>query len=260
MRSKFMAIGVAVLAIVALSACSALAPAQSTLAAGEAAPALGGGTVLTTNGQTMAGVVVVGSAQASAEPEIAEVIFGVELRGDDPAALVDEAAGKIDQAIAAAKESGVADADIRTTGYNLWVETVYDPDRGTPTGEVIYHISHYLQATVRDMDRLGGMLAAVVSAGANTISGVNFTVEDTEALIDQARQDALKDAQARAEAMADGLGIELGKPVQVSEVSGSYPVYDGIGGMGGAMEAAAPSIVPGSFSVSVSIQVVYEIR
>ena len=76
MRSKFMAIGVAVLAIVALSACSALAPAQSTLAAGEAAPALGGGTVLTTNGQTMAGVVVVGSGQASAEPEIAEVIFG----------------------------------------------------------------------------------------------------------------------------------------------------------------------------------------
>jgi hypothetical protein len=33
----------------------------------------------------------------------------------------------------------------------------------------------------------------------------------------------------------------------------------GVGG-GGGMEVAAPSISPGTFSVSVSVQVVYEIR
>jgi uncharacterized protein YggE len=188
------------------------------------------------------------------------VTFGVELRGDDPAAIVDDAAGRIDRAMAAAREAGVAEADIRTTGYNLWVETIYDPERGTPTGEVVYHVSHYVQATLRDTDLVGDMLASVISAGANAVSGVNFTIDDTQALVDQARQDALADAARRAQAMADGLDIELGQPTLVTEVSGGYPVLSDRGGIGGAGEAAAPSIVPGSFSVSVSVQVAYEIR
>ena len=61
--------------------------------------------------------------------------------------------------------------------------------------------------------------------------------------------------------MADELGITLGKPILVMETSGDHPVQldRGLGG-GGAVEAAAPSISPGSFSVSVSVRVVYEIN
>jgi len=246
----------------ALTACGRVG-ALPTLAAEGTSPVLGGGGgTLSTNGQFVEGLVVVGTGTASAEPEVAQITFGVELRGDDPAALVDEAARKIDQAISAAKKLAVADEDIQTVGYNLWVENIYDPDKGIPTGEVVYHVSHQVQVTLRDLDRVGELLSAVVEAGANSISGVSFTVEDSEALVEQARQQALEDAGARAKQMAEGLGIALGKPTLVMETGGQYPVSieRGVGGGGGMVEVAAPAISPGTFSVSVSVQVVYEIR
>ena len=235
-----------------------------TLAAGEAAPPLGGGGgggVVSPTGQFVEGLVVVGTGTASAEPEGAQITFGVELRGEDPATLVDEAARKIDQAIAAARGLGVAEGSVQTTGYNLWVENVYDPEKGTPTGEVVYHLSHHIQVTLRDLDQVGELLAAAVEAGTNSISGVSFSVEDPQALVEQARQKALEDGAARAEQMAEGLEITLGKPILVMETSGAYPFpVEGRGGGGGMAEMAAPVISPGTFSVSVSVQIVYEIH
>jgi uncharacterized protein YggE len=238
-----------------------------SLAAGEAAPPLGGGDgggTVSSTGQFVEGLVVVGTGTASAEPEVALITFGVELRGDDPASLVDEAARKIDQAIAVAQELGVADGDAQTTGYNLWVENIHDPETGIPTGEVVYHLSHYVQATLRDLDRVGKLLAAAVEAGANSISGVSFTVEDPQALVEQARQRALQDAASRAKQMADGLQIALGKPILMMETGGGMPVSGGWGvgggGGGGIAEVAAPAISPGTFSVSVNVQIVYEIQ
>jgi uncharacterized protein YggE len=113
----------------------------------------------------------VGTGTARAEPEVAQITFGVELRGDDPAALVDEEARKIDGAIAAPREMGIANGDVRTTVYNLWVENTHDPETGMPTGDVAYHVSHNVQVILRDLDQVGELLvAAVVGAGANSIS------------------------------------------------------------------------------------------
>jgi uncharacterized protein YggE len=236
-----------------------------TQAAGEKASALGGGGGgwVSTGGQFTEGLVVVGIGIASAEPEAAQVNVGVELRGENPAALVDEGAQKVEKIISAVHELGVSEEDIRTTGYNLWIETVHDPETGRPTGEVVYHLSHYVQVTLHDLNQVGELLAAVVEAGANTISGVNFIVEDSEALVEQARQQALENAATRADQMAAGLGITLGKPILVTETGdGLAPMeWGGRGGGGDMVETiAAPSISPGTFSVSVSVQIVYEIR
>lgn len=261
---KFWRIGIPIVLMLALAACTQVRTSP-TLAAEEQSVEQGGGGggIAQSTGQLAQGLVAVGTGAASAEPEMATVTFGVELRGDNPAAIMEEAANKIDRAIAAAQELGVSEEDIQTTGYNLWVETIYDPEKGMPTGEVVYHVSHYIQATLRDLERVGDLLAAVVEAGANTISGVSFSVEDPEALAEQARQQALEDARAKAEKMAGVLDIALGKLVLVMETSGAYPMplaARDLGMGGGGMEMAAPSISPGTFSVSVSVQVVYEIR
>jgi uncharacterized protein YggE len=263
MTGRLWRMGALALLVLVLASCGQMA-AVPTQAAGEASVARGGGGgVIAPSGQITEGLAVVGSGTASAEPEVAQVVFGVELRGDEPAAIVNEGAQRIDRAIAAAQGLGIPEDDIRTTGYNLWVETVYDPERGIPTGEVVYHLSHYVEVTLRDLDQVGNLLAGVVDAGANTISGVSFTVEDPDALVEQARRQALENAAAQAQQMAAALDIALGKPTAVMEVGGVYPPtavrVEGIGG-GGMDMAAAPSVSPGTFSVSVSIQVVYEIR
>lgn len=260
MKPKSWLIALPILLLLTMSACGQ-AGTSPTLAAGEPARMLGGGGISYVSGGTITqGLVATGTATVSAEPEIVQITFGVDLRGNDPAAVVNEAAQKINRAIAAARGVGVDEKDLQTTSYNVWVETVYDPQTGQPTGQVVYHASHFVMATLRDLSKTGNLLAAVVEAGANSISGVNFTVENPDALVKEARQKALENARAQAEQMAQVLGISLGKPVLVSE-GGWYPVApvaraEGMGGGG----VEAPSVSPGAFSVTVSVQVVYEIR
>jgi uncharacterized protein YggE len=256
MKGKLWSFGILILAASLLSACGQ--PGASSSAPSGAARVSTGSGVLP-SGQFSEGLVVVGTGTASADPEIARVTFGVELRGDDPVALVDEAAAKVDAAIAAAKGLGVADTDVQTVNYNLWVETVTDPQTGTPTGEVVYHLTHQVRVTLRDLTQVGALLAAVIEAGANTISGVEFTVEDPGALVEEARQEALRDAQSKADRMVETLGAVLGPPVLVEEISGGYPTSVERASGAAAPDVATPPVSPGSFSVSVSVQVVYRL-
>jgi uncharacterized protein YggE len=261
MKSRSTVMVVSAVALAALLAGCGTIRALPTYAAPERAPLGGGGGVSVSPSQQMSGVWVVGTGEASADPEVARITFGVDLRGDDPAQLVDEGTRKSDAAIAAIGELGVAEDDVKTVGYNLWVETVHDPDTGRPTGEVVYRMSHQTRATVRNLGAVGNILAAVVQAGANSISEVSFSVDDPQALVEQARRDALDDAKARAQLMAEELGITLGKPVLVTEggISVPFDARMGMGG-GGGMAESAVSISPGAFSVSVSVQVAYEIQ
>lgn len=112
---------------------------------------------------------------------------------------------------------------------------------------------------MRDLDGVGELLAAVVGSGANTVSEVSSTVGNPDALMDQARQEVLAQAAIRAQQMAAALEVTLGKPISVVETGGGYPdMAEGIGGA--RAEMVAPPISPGPLSVSVSIQVVYEIQ
>lgn len=205
------------------------------------------------------GLTVVGTGTVEAEPELAYVTLGVDLKGDHPGNVVNEASTRVDAVLKAIRAAGIAESDIRTVGYNLWVEQRYDPQTGQPTGVIEYHVVHTIRLTVRDLGKVGALLAAAVEAGANTISEVTYSVADPEALVAQARQKAIADARKKAQETATALDLRLGKVVSVSESGGWVPgpVYrEGVGG--GALAAAVP-LPAGSFSVSVSVVVVYEL-
>ncbi len=262
-KFRWIAVGWVVL-VLAMTGCGALnSPPVS--ASREIAPAAGGGAefVAQSAGGIGEGVAVVGTGSVSVDPEIAHVTYGVDLQGDDPDALVSEATVTMDAALEAAKAFGIFENRTRTVDYNLWVETNRSPETGQPTGRVIYHLRHQVRVTTGQLDTVGELLAALVNTGVNSISGVSFAVEDLEALQQQAREDALADAEARAEHIAGQMGLALGKPIFITEVGGNEPVpvarAFGMGG-GAMMEAAAPEITSGSFTISVNVQVVYAIR
>lgn len=253
---KLLQISILLVLALALTACGQVS-APSTLAAGELPQAQGAASGLSAGQE---GVTVVGTGSASADPEVAYVTLGVELQGEDPSAIVDEAAREIDDVIAAMEGMGIAEEDIETTSYRLWVETVREPETGRPSGEMVYHVSHQIKVTLRDIESAGDLLAAGVEAGANTVSNINFSVEDSDALLEEARQLALADAEVKAQQIADGLDISLGEPIAVMETSGGTPRPVELAAGAREAEIAAPSISPGAFSVSVSVQVVYAIQ
>ncbi|MBN1434645.1 SIMPL domain-containing protein, partial [Candidatus Fermentibacterales bacterium] len=118
---------------------------------------------------------------------------------------------------------------------------------------------------VREMGEVGDVLAALVEAGANSVSSVYFTVDDPTALYDSAYADAVDDARDRAELLAESLGVTLGEAQSVSEWGSYYPYADATsalcnygGGLTGYGEA--PPVTPGSFTATASVQVSFSIE
>ena len=113
--------------------------------------------------------------------------------------------------------------------------------------------------TVRDLTQVGAVLAAAVEAGANSISGVTFSIADTTALEATAREKAVEDATARAQSLAQLSGVELGEVVAISEVYGGPGLvfYEpgGLAGGGG----GAP-LQSGQLEAHMQVQVSFAIK
>jgi len=252
-----------------IAAIALLVPILLLASCGPATPAVGagGGGGNITYAQSIPpvysnytpGLTVVGSGTVEAEPDIVYLTLGVDLKGESPATIVSDASSRMEAVLAALRASGIAEADIRTAGYNLWVEQIYNPQTGQPTGQIVYHVTHYVRAAVRDLKQVGTVLGAAVEAGATTVSEVTFTVEKADELTARARQLALADAQKRAQETAAALNITLGKVLSVSESGGWGPVVREAVGGGGYLAPTAVPMPAGSFSVSVSVVVIYEL-
>ena len=263
MRGKNWIAVVLLSVMVVLGACGTAAQATGgvSLTGSGASANLAGQIVPPVYSSYNPGLTVVGTATVEAKPDIVYLTLGVDIKADNAANVVSDAGARMDRILAALKAAGVAEEDIRTATYNLWVEQVYDPQTGQPTGVTNYHLTHTVRATVRDISKVGTVLSAAVEAGATTVQEVSFSIADPAKLATEARQKAIADAQKRAQEMAGALGITLGKVVSVSESGGYTPVSYYMDGKGGAMESA-PAAVPmpaGSFSVSISVVVVYEL-
>lgn len=205
-------------------------------------------------------ITVVGQGKTQVMPDIAVINVGV----NTSAAKVTDATDENDTITAAIlkalADEGIAEKDIQTSNYNIYFdEGAYGPEMGAR--EPVYRVSNMVTVTIRDIAAVSKVLDAVIAAGANSIYGVNFTLEKWTAAESEARTLAMKDAQARAQELARLAGVELGQVVSVSEVIGAAPMQSYVAleravAMGG---GGAP-ISPGQLEYSTSIQVTYAIK
>ncbi len=204
---------------------------------------------------------VTGEGKVSVTPDIAVMYLSVITRDLSVNKAWDDNNAKTDAAIAAIKAQGVKDADIRSD-FSLYQQEKYDPT-GQPTGEITYIVTHTLTVTARDLTKLGAILAAGQGAGVNSVGGITFTLEDPTSAISQARALAVANARARADEIAKGLGVKVGKVLTVNEYGASVPLpmdkinQYGIGGGGG---GSSVPIQVGTWEVSMTISVVFEIE
>lgn len=214
-------------------------------------------------------ITVVGNGTASVTPDIARVTVGVEILAPTVAEAVDQNETTMASVLAALRAAGIADRDIQTTNYNITLERYGEPtprpvDAATEEGaaqETVtwnYRFSNMVTVTVRDLDAVAEVVDAVVEAGANNIWGVSFTVEDMSAAQANARGEAVEDARARAEALAELSGVTLGPVMSISEVVGqNQPLY---AAAERAMMDAGGSISPGELEIGYQVQVTYFIE
>jgi uncharacterized protein YggE len=214
---------------------------------------------------------VSGKGELFIVPDVATVSFSVVEQKNTVAEAQQAATAKIDATLAAVRALGVEDKDIKTLDYNAYPRYEYTQSICTqfscpPSKQILtgYEVRQSILVKVRKIDDAGKVLAAVGTAGASDISGINFIVDDEDAKVREARKLAIDDAKAQAQVLANDLGVELGDIVSFSE-GGNYPVpmyyasKDMAMGMGGA-ENSAPQLPVGENKITSNVTIVYEIK
>ncbi len=119
-----------------------------------------------------------------------------------------------------------------------------------------------LSIKIRDFAKIGPVIdaSAAILGNEAQISGISFTLENSEAAARQARDAAIADARARAQQIAQAAGVQLVRVLSINETSSpSAPVVRAAT----AAVAAAPApaeVSSGELTISVSVEIVYEIE
>lgn len=135
------------------------------------------------------------------------------------------------------------------------------PVPAMPAG--FYRVSNTVEVTVRDLDKVGPVLDAAIGAGANSVHGVQFSLEHPEALEAKAREKAVANAKARAEALARLSGVQLAGVVKITEgASGGGmppPMPQMMAASARDMSFSTP-IAPGEINLTMQLEVVYALE
>jgi uncharacterized protein YggE len=201
-------------------------------------------------------ITVVGSGDVKVVPDTVQVQVGVQTQAPSAQAALNDNNAQMAALLNKLREAGIAPTDIQTSNVSVWPR--YTGDGRTVEG---YEANNSVTVKIHDITRTGELLDQVVAAGANTISGVSFTVDDPKALQQNARNAALTDARARAEAMAQSIGGSLGQVLSITENIGTPPPqpYRMEMAQTGAGTSSVP-IQPGEQTITAQVQVTYELR
>jgi hypothetical protein len=129
-----------------------------------------------------------------------------------------------------------------------------------------YEVTQNLTLKIRDLTKIGDIIAKTTEKGANQIGNISFTIDDEFALKNQARELAIEKAKEKAELIAKQSGMKLGEVKSVYENQESTPtpyytnakMMDSAGGSG--ISVSSPEIQSGQNEIKVEVTLVYEVK
>lgn len=218
-------------------------------------------------------ITVSGSGEVFAVPDTAEFSFTILEEALTSKEVQETATSKANDAIKALVDLGIEEKDIKTIAYNLSPKYEWKADATClryPCPQTQHQVGFELNQTVlvkvRELDRAGEMLELVTGKGVSSVSGLNFTIADEDNLKADARKQAIDDARAKAEKLANDLGVSLVRIVGFYEGGDTSPMMyarsemsDSVG-FGVSEMKAAPNVPAGENRVVSDVSITYEIR
>ena len=204
------------------------------------------------------GIWVNGQGEVTVTPDLATLWLGVEAQADTVTEAQSQAVEAMDNVMTALTDNGVDEDDIQTQYFSIDQVTRWDDDEYVVIG---YRVTNMVIAKIRDIDNVGAIIDAVAEAGGDLtrINNIAFSVDDPSEYYEEAREEAMADAKAKAEQLADLAGIELGQPTYISEGNIYPPIVYRDAGMA-PEEGYTTSISPGEIELTLTVQVAYAIE
>ena len=160
-------------------------------------------------------ITVTGTGRVSIEPDVADLRLGVSVARPTVSAARAEAASLMTAIIKAVASGGVDRRDIRTSLVS--VQPRYDYRDGTPPVVIGYEFTNVVEATIRDLTRVGQVIDGALGAGATSLDGLSFRVDDPGPTERRARLAAMTNARARADVLAEAAGLSITGVVDIVE-------------------------------------------
>ena len=205
-------------------------------------------------------ITVNGTGEALVSADVAVISLGVSARDRD----VLKAQAKVNEAIASIRavllENGIAKEDIITDYINIYAMYDYRDDQEEVAA---YNANSTLAIRVTKMDAVGELIDLAFGAGANTLNGISFSASDTTEAKAEALRAAVRDAQEKAEVLAEAAGLSLGKVESIQEGS-TYSYERGAGNftmnVKATEDAAAGTVIQSAkLIVSASVSITFEL-
>ena len=199
------------------------------------------------------------SESVEAEPDIATVSAGVTTQARTAVEAMRTNAQAMNAVVDRSEQLGVAERDIQTSGISLGA--MYDSDQSTQR-QVFrgYQASNRVSVRLRDIQRTGEVLDALVAAGATDLGGPEWSIDDDTAARAQARSAAMERARAQALEYARLAGYSDLRLLEINETVAPSRPMPIIAQMARAEAADASTPVrPGMVEATVIVTVKYEL-
>lgn len=212
------------------------------------------------------------TATKDVAPDLLEIAIRVQTQSDNAQSSQQENARVSAILLAKLKALGINDSDIQTTSYS--VDPVYNSNYVCPpsgnncvwnsnlTG---YSTTQSFNVDITQLDMGGAAIDAASQSGENEtfVDSTTFTLkpETRNAVENTLLEEASADAKTKAQNIADGLGVSLGKVLSANEDNNYYPAPVMMKSDIAASGAVAPSttLSPGTLEMSTSVSVTYEV-
>lgn len=203
---------------------------------------------------------VSGRGEVTERPDIATVSLGAESQANTAESAQDAVDGTMQQVLARIKAVGIPENEIQTAGVNL--SPVYSTPKpgqeNEPPHITAYRASNEVRVRTTHLKLVGALIDAGLKTGANRLEGIEFGLVDDVHARAEALKQAAHEAQVKAQALADALGLKLVAVKKVNESGVNPQPPRPLIAM--RAEMAATPVEPGQVKVDASVSVEFKIE
>ena len=203
-------------------------------------------------------ITVAAEGKVNVTPDAVRVYATVSLVREASATALQAANAVSAKVRAAFLANGINRQEIRTQSVTVYPEYNYSQDRGSTL--VGYRAAQGFEVVIKNASNAGSVVDAIVAAGGDDlqVNSVSPLVFDAANATASARENAVKNARAKARSYASLLDVKLGKVISL--VEGSSPSFSGPVFAMEKSDAGATVIDLGQQEVTVTVTVKWSIR
>lgn len=162
-------------------------------------------------------IIVSGTGISFASPDFAKLDINIEYVSKKAETAVERTASLYEKVVVALEEIGITSENINTINY--YVNQHWEMKQNREREFIGYKAIHRISVRIPELNQVGKIIDASVSAGVTQIGGLKFESSNTDSMQHAALAMAVRQARKRAETMAEAAGGHLGSLIELSTES-----------------------------------------